>query len=714
MFRSPRHPGFRKLNRYVDGDLGERDRARVAAHLARCGRCRETVARVRALGAAARDLHTPAVPENLIELALRRRAAGERVILPQTPPGAPRRPSYMLPIAAAAILLLAVAVVLVLRAPSLQAARGGLTITPAQPEAGALLLFDYEDVGRFQGQQRLIIRARYRTEDRRYQLAAGTLNRSADGHFRGAIVLPDSIVYAAFAVEDPVGRNVDSNGRRFWDVMVHARGRPTFDALFARLDDLFPRDWEGAFRVARRMTELYPDRPASWVNLETFEGSVLDDSTVLPRFRRRLDQLKGTVLAEDPPDPEAMAELAYGYAFHLGQREEAQRLIAAIDAGRGWHRVRLRYRVSLLWIAAGADRTRYLASLDSLWHEGIRGIRVARAGLGSSTELDDPELLWTWYQRNAAAAPEDVMSLLSGPLLRVPALRKRVTGALEHAVGAEAPADLEDRPLYLSVPAYERTKQRELGEARVAVGAALLTNGHAVEALSQVRRAIDDVWEPALLHQAGRILLAHGDTAEAVEAYARMAANPALSPDLHHAITRDLGAMAGTERWNTFVASARAAFTAYVFADRINVPVDTGLVLGDASGNVVPLSQLMSPGATAVAFWSRLSLHAVKATQAIERARRQLAANDIRVVIIATEPGSPDLEQALSRLRVPFPVYTDRKAQASRDFVPPGTPTYYVLDGEGRIRFVDSSLDRMVEQALLLKATTASHATVTD
>lgn len=707
MFRSLRHPDFRALNRYVDGELSERERARVAAHLARCFRCRRTVEELRALSAAARELPTPAAPSDLMDLALQRRADGERVILPLTPPGAPPRRSFALLIAIAAIALLALAIVLTLRVPSLEAARGGLTITPDRPTAGARLSFDYQDMGRFQGQQELTVRARYRTPDRRYQLTAGVLERATDGHYRGTITLPDSVVYAAFAVEDAAGRIVDSNDRRLWDVTVHAPdGRPTFDALFARMNDLLSRNWEGAFAVARRMTKLYPDRPASWSSLEMFEASVLEDSTVLPRHRQRLSEMADRILANDRDDPEAMAELAY-YAFVLGQQERSRSLIAALHANGGWNRVRLGLRVSMTQIET-YNGSSYLSALDSLWNATGGSFSLASAGYAASLHAAslnaaNPSVTWTWYQRRAAAEPDEATIMLVQDLLPIPAMRTRVIGALERTLEQGRRADDEDRPLYLSVTEYDRHEGRVAGRARMALGTALLDEGRTVQGVSQVRQAVGSVWTPDLLHRAGRILLQHGDTADAVRAYARMAADPALSLGLRHAIDNDLGALTRTDRWKTAVASARSALTDDVFGARINVRVDTDLVLGRPDGRVVPLSQLMSPGATAVVFWNRLCLPAMVALPAIEQVRRRLQAHGIRMIVIGTEPLSAERERALARMDVPFPVYADRKGEATKEFVPPGTPSYYVLDGEGRIRFAYSNLDRLVTQAVMLR-----------
>src|SRR5690606_1492764 len=80
------HPTFVALSRYADGELDSRRRARVASHLVRCARCRETVDFIHALGEAARSLPAPEPPADAVERVLARRASGERVILPTADP----------------------------------------------------------------------------------------------------------------------------------------------------------------------------------------------------------------------------------------------------------------------------------------------------------------------------------------------------------------------------------------------------------------------------------------------------------------------------------------------------------------------------------------------------------------------------------------------------------------------------------------------------
>lgn len=62
-----------RLNAYLDGELSGRDRERVEQHLGECGRCREALARLRAVADALAQLPTPpAVSEGFANRVLAR------------------------------------------------------------------------------------------------------------------------------------------------------------------------------------------------------------------------------------------------------------------------------------------------------------------------------------------------------------------------------------------------------------------------------------------------------------------------------------------------------------------------------------------------------------------------------------------------------------------------------------------------------------------
>lgn len=107
------HPRYGRLSRFADGGLKRADQERVARHLAGCSRCREEVARIRRFGEVVRAVQMPRVSPAVLDDALARRWAGDRVLLPSSDPGAsefaPRR--VFSPAAALITLLLVAALV---------------------------------------------------------------------------------------------------------------------------------------------------------------------------------------------------------------------------------------------------------------------------------------------------------------------------------------------------------------------------------------------------------------------------------------------------------------------------------------------------------------------------------------------------------------------------------------------------------------------------
>ena len=61
-----------RLNAYLDGELSGRDRERVEQHLGECGRCREALARLRAVAHALARLPEPPVPQGFAERVVAR------------------------------------------------------------------------------------------------------------------------------------------------------------------------------------------------------------------------------------------------------------------------------------------------------------------------------------------------------------------------------------------------------------------------------------------------------------------------------------------------------------------------------------------------------------------------------------------------------------------------------------------------------------------
>ncbi len=70
----------------------------------------------------------------------------------------------------------------------------------------------------------------------------------------------------------------------------------------------------------------------------------------------------------------------------------------------------------------------------------------------------------------------------------------------------------------------------------------------------------------------------------------------------------------------------------------------------------------------------------------LQRVAAMLQAQGYAVVTIA-EPPSPEFSRYMSAKGITFPVYHDVRNELTQALGQWGTPEYYVLDGEGRVRF---------------------------
>lgn len=253
------HPAYTTISAYADDDLSPRRRARIAAHLQKCPGCRRTLQGVRDLTAAARQIESPAVPQDALARIVARRGEGERVILPLADPLPPaRRRLPAGPIAAAVAAVAASMAILQARPPE-----GQLRLTPAGPHAGGVVTVDFRSAPGVSQLERVFLRARYRAAGDTAvgpdipEATVAELRRQGPGAFRGILILPDSVVYAALVVEDGRGRRFDGTGPG-WELLVHGDRAPRYDAFVQQQRHRLPH-LSGAIESARRALAAYPE-----------------------------------------------------------------------------------------------------------------------------------------------------------------------------------------------------------------------------------------------------------------------------------------------------------------------------------------------------------------------------------------------------------------------------------------------------------------------
>jgi thiol-disulfide isomerase/thioredoxin len=699
MLRTVLHPGFRHLSLYADGDLDAPARRRVDAHLERCARCRATVVRVRQMDAEARALPAAPLPADLRARVLTRHGAGETVILPLTdsPVHESARRRGWIAAAAAAVLAL-VGAPLVLPRAELEANRSDLVFSPAAPRLGATVQVAYRGGALLAGEERLRLRARYLAHDGLpvnglgRQAVVAELVRGRDGVFRGAFQLPDSVVYAAFAVEDGAGARVDSNGRKLWELLAHGPdGRPRFEALAQRQFDHMEGKWEQAQENARQAAALYPDRVDAWFNLffierASFTGPAADSA--LARARARLAEFDRAYRARASLDVESELGIITRLADEVGDTARY----------RHWRARLLRTAPNTLWgvqerfydIAGVAERDprAALAGFDSLWSQvglGRGAIVYLPVALSLAESTGDAEEIRRWAGRYLRYAPEDE-GVVGAALARHPALREEGMERLRARIRALERVDDTVRPLERAVTEERRARAEEAQRVLADLGAALLAAGRRGAALDTLERATRTGWDAALFRLVAELRLQGGDTAGAAVPLALAAADPLLGAALGDSARLVLGSRFDAAGWRARVEGARREMRERVLAHATRRRLPERVRLRTADGRTVTLREISGGRPTFVAFWYRYCPPSREQIPQLQRIAAVLQREGYTVITL-TEPLTPEFRRYLGEQRITLPIYADPWKELEQALDQTGTPNYFVLDGAGNLRF---------------------------
>jgi hypothetical protein len=679
------HPGYGRLNRFADGGLTDREHARVADHLAQCARCREDVTFIRTTGDAARALPTPPVAAEALETILRRRAAGDRVILPVADAGPDRERPPRRSAAAAAVAMLAVFTAgMVFSVGVLQADRPGLRIVPERPAPGEMLRLEYRGGTVFDDQPHLRIRAWYGTADgQNRQLDPGVLVRDLDGVHRAEIRLPEDVVYAAFAVETPAGDRLDANDGRLWEVLEHVEDAPTLAALWARHMQLVGRQPDEAYRVSVDMTERYPSAPRGWVARMAHEFGTRDLEEHRERYAEIYHGLERQLSVEASEHDDRLAWLAT-LALMVGDTVGAEVWVRrAMGAPGGTGAALTQARALILGVRTRGNPAARLEGLETIWTESAHPVRqTAQMGLSTAVSAGDVAAIERWLPRYEAAFSGASMPLLLAGIrlaLESDAVRERIEALLEETG--------EVRPLWRTTAEHERI-QRQSRQAALATYAGLLHgDGALARAAVIAARSVELGWDRDALVDAGRVLLDAGDTATATTAFARAAADPRplTVPD----------AVSRSPHWISRVSAERNRLYDYVRASGVIRYPAEDLMLTTAAGPV-PFDSV-APGPTVVVFGSAFFARPTFPAKVRELAEL-LEPWSVPVVVV-------DLDATLDTLAHGSPavaVFADSSGAVRRSFQSVGVSDFFVLDDAGRIRFGASDPQEIPRQLAAL------------
>lgn len=721
----PPHLSDRALVRMTDGDHPLAVHTR--AHLAGCDTCRARFEDFRTLAAMMRSLECPSPSRELLARIHERVDAGERVILP-----APTRVSRaasarrLLTLVVAASIIAAVAALWMTRSPrEVQAGwiSGSLELSPARPRRGDSVHARYRPPVMLADAPELMLRARYRRpsdepyNDGKGQRLAAVLRRASDGTFQGGFVLPDSVVFAALAVEDVAARQVDDHGGRPWELLVHDdQGRPTLAALLQREHDYYGRDMAEVLATARRRATIDPEDPGIWAAVYAHESFLYGSSTARTfEHRRRLAAIDARWPASSNP-PTKMIDGMLAYTAQLSDGSDSR--TEAIRAR--WRAMRdraviadsaSRLAVDSRWwrlnemAMRGPDSARAaLALAERFWsglgrtspHGTMVGVQIARlAGDTTAARL-------RWTERRAAAEPLAADGLYE-ELARIPALRRiAIERLMTLTERLETPND-ERRALGTTAAearAEDATRARRI---LAAVGAALLASGETARAHETLVRATTDGWDPALYRRVVPTFLAAGDTGRAVSLAARLATDPAM-PDVATDQTVALArALVDSGRWRALVAESRTRLREHLLATSINVLLPARIAVFDSTNRPTSLDALTSGRVSVVVFVSQRCGPGCLPLESLWKLRQKLEARGVTLVTIVDEPPSASFSTILTRSAPHVPLLFDASGSARRAFNSWALPEYFVLDATGAVRFRRSAPELVLGQVDALR-----------
>jgi thiol-disulfide isomerase/thioredoxin len=708
------HPRFATLSAFADGALAPARRPRVAAHVAGCARCRRTISGIRSMTAAAASLPDAALPVDGLERVLARRAAGERALLP-VQDAAPVRPPARaaLRTAAGVLLLLAAAAGLMqLSAPRLEAVSSEMQLAPAAPREGQAVRLAYTPGAGFAGARELVVRAHLRHPGEGTYLQTSTvvvldtLRPDGDGVFRGEIRIPPGAVYAALTVETVDGAEVDTNQRRYWEVLVHdSAGRPLSEALEQRARSLTGRDWEGAFAAARERARLYPGDPESWLSLDFFEHALrgTEGADSLRAIHRARFAVLDSVLRHRPGVNAADMGAMYYYAGSVDDTVALQRWDARLQAEHPRDRVALQNRMIRLRDEQPGDPAAFVRVLDALWDE-VGGAEVlALPGIFAAREWGDPEAIRRWAGRYLQFHPRDVASVAENSLSDHPSLRPDALRILRAELARLRSPD--DRQRFgITRAEFRQARDRQAARVLAALGRHLLADGQTRAALDTLAMATEapSVWDAEVFLLAGRARLQAGDTAGAATLLARVAVDPGTPAGRRDSVSSLAGSI-GEAAWNARLETARREMRDRVLARAVQRPVPARARLVSSAGETVAMADAMGGTGAVVVFWSRHCGPAVGAVDAINQLAASLRAGGVRVIAVTVEAPSADFSAEVRRLGLGVPVYHDTRREAAHGFRAVGTPTFFVVDAGGSIRYEETTPADIPRQLAVLR-----------
>lgn len=719
------HPPESVLISFAEKSLHGRQRTWVRRHLADCFQCRSVVDEYRVLAWRLRALPDRRPPAGTWARISSRLDAGDEVRLASSarleatghpdvrPTGTGRRSVWA--VAAAAVVALA----FVLWDPTgLPASRSSLRLHPGTPTAGSSIEAKYVADGRLADRDSVMMRGRLYPRSahsnavgRPGPRTVAILRRTGERTFEGSFSLPDSVVYATFVVESPGGTVVDRRNRRGWELLVHDdEGGPVYEALAAKRRELMGRNWTRALETARLATRLHPGEPEAWWIRWFMERGIAGPEArdqLRGRFVTRLRSFEASVAALDDPSGDTLAVLMH-YARSLDLEASASRWRKRLLDMAPFHPMAVQERAVEIGSRLWGQPDRLLAALDSVWTQaGPVHETLAEVGYQAALAHGGAEDLRRWGER--------LMHFGSGPGVALDVyaewadregLRPLALARIEELLSVLQSEPARNRGLFEDATEARRSNARIRQRALTVAGALYRERGDSVRALAALTRAasVKDVWNPSVFRRAADLLAATGDSARALELWARVAVDPATPASYRDSMRT----MLGPERrpsWKSALGHARREMEETILGRASFRKLPDDIHLRDGEGRRRSLSELTGNRVVFVAYWSRYCGYSLEDLPELARLAGRLEDEGVRVVAVTAEAETRELDQFLeTRGLTELPVFHDVDRELARALEVWGTPRYALLDDRGRVAFERNELDSVERRAAILGA----------
>ena len=725
-----RHPDAETLTQYAARTLSGDERLATGRHLERCTACRETVKMLRQLtdlGAAAVESQSQ---DDILTRVLDARAAGARALLPTGEPVPIRSRRMPVAVAIGVAAIIAVVYLFSTRNVSAGSRTGTLTFEPAAPQPGQVVRATYEPNAALARFDSVVLRARFRRpvddayNDGMRQARVGVMHRSG-GRFTLEFRLPDSVVFAVFAVESPGADIIDDKDQQLWDlVTVDEAGKPLFDALVQKQRDLMGRNWEEGLRTTRTLAALYPDDPEAGSMVPVFERWVLGEhiaDSLLPGHRRRFAALQAAFGEKRELPARVMAGMAH-FAIALDDSAAKHSWISRLEAsypndpevlfreenGLASTYIKTQKQPNGFYEVLETQPA-YFQQLESVWQrlEPTNSPyleSLAHNAFVHAMDARDTAHVRIWAGRSYRLA-RDVpgwSAYLGKEMLQYPTLRDTAEAWLRNGVHILAEGRDADRRLWATVSVQREMNRSAAQPILASLGQALIEDGHLDAGLDTLRLAASYGWNPQVLRSVAQALIARGDTAAALQSYARVVADPgtpiALKDSIRSIVGRDSDA-----NWDLLVRNAAQEMRQSVLQRAAPRSLNGPFRLMTKSGAIHSLADVVNNKVTVLMFWSPYCGFSLQPLHDLDLLNDRLVPQGAQVVTIVDQPFSKDLEQTLRVQKAGhLSVFYDFRSDAHRAFSSFGTPDYYVLDSNGRVIFQHGSLEELPRQVAAL------------